>query len=213
LNYRQLILNSLPYDFLEDTLRLLHEVYKTSYSKTIEDFPPNVSRTKVGYERWAMMERDWPLLAKKHGLTVFEQPNANGGWYHVEVGSADIVLTHSKVDHPDKLVQKAIFRNTLATSNQPDLFPDLLPTTVPIAAERRYYVMLLHGPVSGRRDVPAFAQLVVPNSDCTEYLAGVDLFKHCYEVASELAGGQLEVIQPTAKPTIKKLPKEEDGSA
>ncbi len=211
MDYRQIILDSLPHSFMEDTVKLLYRVYRASYLETINHFPPSVARTKVGYERWAMMERDWPLLAKRHRLSVVEQPNANGGWYHVEVGNTDLVLTHSKVNNPDKMVPKAIFRDTLATGNQPDFFPHLLPTPIPIAAQPRLYVMLLHGPVREHRDTPLFAHLVVPNADCTEYLARLDLFRHCYQVATELAGAKLEIIKPSARPVIKKLPKEEGG--
>jgi hypothetical protein len=59
----------------------------------------------------------------------------------------------------------------------------------------------------------AFVLLVIEDRpSCTQYLARLDLFKHCYEVATELASIELEIIKPTAKHIIKKLPKEEGGS-
>ncbi|MBI1291661.1 hypothetical protein GC173_10525 [bacterium] len=193
-------------------MTLLFEVYRKAHAATLEDFPSQLVPTRCGMERYFMLERDWPMLAKKHGLAMNFQPNANGGWNHVEIGNTDIVLTQKKVRDPEELVPKAIFRETLAQGNEEQLtlFPTEEPiTSAPLAAESRVFVMLLHGYAEGQRERPSFAHLVVPNQGCTAYLARLDLFAHCQAHTLE-AGSDLEVIVPTTAPTIKK--KAEEGT-
>ncbi|CAN5500183.1 hypothetical protein BH09SUM1_BH09SUM1_01010 [soil metagenome] len=212
MNYKKLILDAFPHAFLQDVVTLLFEVYRKAHAATIEEFPSQLVATRCGMERYFMLERDLPKLAKKHGLAMNFQPNANGGWNHMEIGNTDIVLTQKKVRDPEELVPKAIFRETLAEGNEEQLtlFSTEEPITpAAIAAERRVFVMLLHGYADGQRERPSFAHLVVPNQGCTTYLARLDLFAHCHAQALE-AGSDLEVIVPTAAPTIKK--KAEEGT-
>lgn len=206
MDYNRYLRCALPRPFLVDTVALLFEIYRKAHAATLEDFPSQLVPTRCGMERYFMLERDWPMLAKKHGLGMSFQPNANGGWNHVEIGNTDIVLTQKKVRDPEELVPKAIFRETLAGGNEEQLtlFPTQEPVTLaPLAAERRIFVMLLHGYAEGQRERPSFAHLVVPNHGCTAYLGRLDLLAYC-QIRTLEAGSETEVITPTSRPIIKK---------
>jgi hypothetical protein len=211
---RSFLTSSLPPPFLADTLRLLHKVYPESYASALRDaYPRQHLATKSGMDRFFRLERDWPLLAKKYGVEVSFQPNANGGWYHVEVGGTDLVLVQKKVSSPYRMVKKRVFWETYLRGNQLDFFGEAAAHEASVVGKRRVFVLLLHGNHKERRDKPAFAHLVIPNRGCTSYLARLDLFKHCYQVATELAGTDVELIKPTVRPVIKRQEGAEGGSA
>ena len=200
---RKIILSHLPHSFLEDTLSLLYDAYSNAHMRVTQEFHPCIAKNLVGYERRARIERDWPILACKHGLSESYEPNDCGSWYHIVIRNSHFVLTHSCVAGPQQLVQKAIFRETLASSSQLDLFS----TNRDIDSnngKRRIYLLLLHGPGNTQKEYPAFAHLVVPSHDCKEYLARIDLFKHCPDRLRKLSVKDLELIQPYCKIKILK---------
>lgn len=139
--------------------------------------------------RRAMVEYQIRELAEGYPeISASAQLNYGGTSYYTLLSSGNVFLTANAVDHPNKTVRKAMFRETYARASQPNLFGE------PPEEGTILYGILLHGPDELNKTRPEFAHIAFPNKDCSDYVGRVDLFGRFPELVSELWSIDEEVI-------------------
>jgi hypothetical protein len=196
--------HEVPLPFINDTVRLLFEAYPRAF-EVCRSMPREVAQDYRGHLRRALIEERWPLVAQRHrssGVWASYQSNQRRTSYFTQVVCGRVVLTQSCVDTPETIVRRAEFRNTLARSNQRDLFGDDPP---PLPSDP-LYALLIHGENQRRRQ-PYFAHVVFPAPDCRSYLARIDLFALCHALVDPLLEPtvQEEIIPDEATPRLRAI--------
>jgi hypothetical protein len=107
------------------------------------------------------------------------------------------VLIECNVRYRGELVRRALFRETLARTNQLALFGD----DAPVNPEAKLFAILLHGAEDRFPDRLAFADIAFPGPDCSEYFDTIDLLGRFPDLAREV------LPDLTAAPVAKPLPR------
>jgi hypothetical protein len=175
--------------FLQDALRILATSYRGAHADCRVQFPAPEAHDLYPIMRRAMIEYQIRELAKSYPeISASAQPNHGGTSYYTLLSSGNVFLTANAVDHPNKTVRKAMFRETYARASQPNLFGE------PPEEGTILYGILLHGPDELNKTRPEFAHIAFPNKDCSDYVGRVDLFGRFPGLVSELWSVDEEVI-------------------
>ena len=212
--YRQILQDSVPHDFVRESLRLLINTYRATWDTLGRKYPYEEAHDLFPHELRASFERDWRELAGKHPRVYGSvERNKTGGAFHTEVYSGPIVLTQCALDTPRQFsrLKKAIFRQTLAQ----DFQLNLLEPREDKAPWEKLYGVLVHGPAQAKS--PGFACIGFPDPDCTKFLGLINLFSYCPEMlklyeASEEKPQELDIrLKPSGRRKRRK-PSSETGS-
>ncbi len=164
---------------------LLGEEYEEDYPGAVAHctarFDEPEAHDLIGDERRARTETSFKQTAEKfahRGVRVIAQRNKTGSHNHQEARVGPIVLTQSFADSPEAIVQQAGFRETLARSRK----ISLLEPEVEVPAGDLLYGIVMHGARrvgfrQRRYDEFGFLSVAIPNPDCTEYLAVINVAK------------------------------------
>jgi hypothetical protein len=184
-----LFFNDMPEDVLLDTARCAIGAYQEAYKYTRDNFPGEEAHDLYPILRRSMFERNWrSRLIRNKALTVSVEVNAAGNCYHTLVGCGRVIMTASAVERPSEMPRDAVYRKTLATPSQIELFdePEEVDEDAPL------YAMLLHGPLgAGLLQSPMFLHVGFPTADCENYVTRVNLAERFPTLATELS------IKPT----------------
>ena len=189
-------------------MRALHAVYPAADKECKANYPPAIAHDFYPQMRYAMIERELLAIAGNYTeITASSEPNHTGNSYYTLLSSNNVFLTANAVDHPNKLIRYARFRNTYAQASTPNLFGD------PPQEGDVLYGILLHGPEMTDRVRPKFAHVVFPNRGCSEYVGRIDLLASLAgSDASKWATEEESVpdkAYPSLRPGVEKKNKEE----
>ena len=200
---RAMFHTEVPDDLLTDTGRCLLAAYREAFNQVREEFPGEEARDLFPLLRRAMFERNWrTAMGRRKGVRADAVQNEAGNCFHTRVSIGRVVLTASAVETPEALVRDAIFRKTLAESNQPHLFRG---RSVP-PKDAMLYGIVLHGPAgAGLLPAPMFLRVSFPSMDLDEYGATVDLIQHLPELAAELHATPSEPTVGRVRPTLREI--------
>ena len=201
-------LNAYSNDFLRDVVRALHAVYRAADEECKANYPPAIAHDLYPQMRYAMIERELLAVANNYaGITASSKPNYTGNSYYTLLSSNNVFLTANAVDHPNRLIRYARFRNTYAQASTPNLFGE------PPQEGDILYGILLHGPEMTDRAHPEFAHIVFPNRDCSEYVGRINLLTSLAEPGAAGWATEEEHIPdkayPSLRPGIERKSKEE----
>ncbi len=185
-------------DYLGNALRALTAVYNVAHKECAEKYPPRVAHGLYPQMRLGMLDRELLALTKDYaGISASMEPNHTGTGFFLLISSGNVFLTTHAAESPNRLPRYAKFRQTYARASAPNLFDD------PPEEGEILYAILLHGPEATNKMLPDFAHIVVPNRDCSEYVARIDLFAHVARLGTEVRGVEEEEIEDRAFPTLK----------
>jgi hypothetical protein len=197
----EILRNDLPSKLQQALLRSVFDNYKSAHAACFGEYESEQARTLNGHVRHAAIERELlGIGARFRDAAVEAEDFKNGTGAYVKLTCGRVVLTQSAVQHPQAIVRSAEFRKSLASNPQMNL--DFGDAKVELEQSSFLYVILLHGKDAKERSRPAFAHLVVPSSDCTSYVARIDLFKAFPSIVNEYIKPQeasLPEIQLVAK--------------
>ena len=173
-NLVELARTELSDDFIMNFCLGLPDVYKNSYDYAYGYFGPAQAKDLLPHIRRAKTEEHLEKTASGFGnLNTDTCLNTAKNCRHVWLLSETIVLTANAVTGPREMVRPAIFRDTLAESNQLDIFPDPNKKHLGTAC----YSMILHGPQELEPTRVGFVCLVFPSSDSKSYLYRCNLLE------------------------------------
>jgi hypothetical protein len=191
---RQSFLRAYQEDFLKDLIRLTKTVYLSAYEECKKNYPLEEAHDLRGHIRRAKLEVQLRELGKRYSNVYTNvQTNKKKTSYFTTLQAENVVITANQVAHPKIMVRSAMFRNTLARSSQIELYDEQIEIP-PVDAS--LYAILLHGEDATNPKRPGFAQIVFPNSDCTKYLAQINLFAKYNVLVSELWSVKEEIVKP-----------------
>ncbi len=163
-----------------------------------EEFP-----SAWGVYRRAKIEGALRDAAAKHGFLARAERNESGA-YHTVIESARFCLTESRVPEAGKMPRKARFRDVQALNNTP-LFATIEPLELP--EDKKFAVILIHGPSRLDRTRLGFIMIRFPNADCSRWLdASINLlyeFPDVAVVSPKTDAFCEEVIPPPPGPEIR----------
>jgi hypothetical protein len=159
-------------DFLRKFCLKMPDIYRDAYAHAYENFGPAQAKDLLPHIRRAKIESHLETIAGDIDiLTTDTYLNTAKNCRHVRVSSKTIVLTANAVAGPREMVRSAIFRTTLAESNQLFLFPEV--DTRPKGDS--CYSMILHGPQELEPARVGFIYLVFPSYNSKSYIARCNL--------------------------------------
>ncbi len=189
-------LNAFPGDFLRDAARVLPTAYRAAHEECKANYPPPIAHDHYPQLRYAMIERELLAIAENYAeITASSEPNSTGNSYYTLLSCGNVFLTANAVDHPNRLIRYARFRNTYAQASTPTLFGE------PPQEGDILYGILLHGPTDSA--YPEFARVAIPNRDCSEYVGGVDLLTSLAGPDAVQWATEEENILDTAYPSLR----------
>lgn len=176
MNLEKLVKDEIPIEFFKDFVQELPLVYKASHEHVFSNFCaaqardllPHVRRAKVDELLWAVAKR---FECLKTSVCLNDARNCR----HVRVRADSIVLTANAVNGPSEMVRRALFRDTLAESNQFLLFPEMDDRPRGDAC----FAMILHGPLDLDWPRVEFVYLAFPANDSRSYLKRINLASYC----------------------------------
>lgn len=158
-------------EFLQDVLRILASAYRGAFADCRSQFPVPEAHDLYPIVRRAMIEHQLREITNDYPeIRASAELNHGGTSFYTLLSSGNVYLTANAVEHRNKPVRKAMFRETYARVSQPNLFGE------PPEEGTVLYGLLLHGADELNKARPEFVHIAVPNKDCSEYLARVDLF-------------------------------------
>ncbi len=185
-------------DFLRDVARALSAAYRAAYEECRVNYPPPIAHNLYPQVRYAMIERELLAIAENYAeIGASSEPNYTGTNYYTLLSSNNVFLTANAVDHPNRLIRYARFRDTYAQASTPNLFGE------PPQEGDILYGILLHGPEMTDKAHPEFAHVVFPNRGCSEYVGRIDLLARLARVAGEQWDIEEEKIPDTAYPSLR----------
>lgn len=191
-------LDAYPGDFLRDAVRALHAIYPAANQECRANYPPAIAHDLYPQVRYAMIERELLAIAENYEeITATSEANRTRNSYYTLLSSKNIFLTANVVDHPNRLIRYARFRDTYAQLSSPNLFGE------PPQEGDILYGILLHGPEVNDRAQPEFAHIVFPNRDCSEYVGRIDLLASLAIPDAAQWATQEEHIPDTAYPSLR----------
>lgn len=172
----------------------LFDAYKTSYELSYREFAKPEADNVLGFNRRGKVEgnlRGTADLFPDMMTTSVERPN--GPWNHTEVRSGPMILTASSVSTPCEMVDRALFRVSLAAENNALQFPGLEETPDQEAGVPLYGV-IVHSRYRGRDAeedkqyayLPGSAYLAFPAVGFDYYRHRIDLFNKFAAVVKDL---------------------------
>ncbi len=183
-------------------LRAVLENYKAASSHCYSNFQPPQAKDLSGDYRRAKIEDEWAGIA-----AIFEDIKVNVRQYENNTGSyneitcGQVKITQSCTLSANFVPRFALFRETLASNGQRDLFEGDEPQDCE-GEERFLYAIFTHGVdvSSPKRSRPYFAKVQFPNENCTSYVdEGLDLFKRFPELTAEYLPGKAPEINPNRR--------------
>ena len=162
---RDLFLETVPQDFLENTVRLFRQVYPVAYSSCESNMRKEFVHNAWPQLRTNQVQSAWYDYAKRYDGPVDADIKKNGGknYNHAEIVCGPVVWTAHAVPNRLDVVRHAEYRETLA--REATLFPLDEPSD-----SSRLYAYLLHGSMFFRPNTPAFLDVVFPNETATRYV-------------------------------------------
>jgi hypothetical protein len=127
-------------------------------------------------------------VAVRHKIDARDHANSTGSSCYLLLTSGQLNLIVCATASPTARIRRATFREILAIFNQ-DAQEDLAFVPEDSSAPptgSRFLSVLIHAPRRGRRDQPAFVDLVVPNKNLTGYICRLSLFKEFPNIAQEM---------------------------
>lgn len=203
-----------PPDVQRALLRLVYDAYRTAEEIIGDQYEPPEASDLLPYARRAEIEKGLRGIASRYSniLEASTERNAARNSNHVCLEGGRVALTASRVDGPDALVRKSLFRQGYA-AQQGDFFRPDPPKEAPL------YALLLHAPMSGRPDdlnwtPPAFARIAFPDRSLESYVANFDLAARFPDVVADVtavAAGPTTEATPTMRPPVI-TPKKDSGT-
>ena len=163
----------LPVAFLEASVSCLVDSYSTSWAECDAAHQKPEAHDLWPYARRAKFEGEWRSLAKGfESISASVELNYSKNWHHTRIQGGPVILTASAVRDEAEIVRYAVFRETLARSNQAYLFDDIMPPPLPDAP---LYAILIHAPSLETPSRPRFAHVVFPSPDAKGYVGRIRL--------------------------------------
>ncbi len=193
---RQILRDSVPDAFLQDTVRCLLLSIEATEEECNEKYSfQEQAHDMRGPMRRINFERDWKKLVEWRypAASAVFQPNSTSNCYHLEVCFERVVLTASAVESPRTLPRDAEFRKTLARNPQRAFTFGPKPSPPPEGAP--LYALLLYGTEDRDPSRAGFAHIVFPDEECAAALVRCDLFARFASSMPELqTAHQVEAI-------------------
>lgn len=197
----QLFDSLIPRDFQRATLRCLLDTYTGVHDAcgSLLNLPREEAHDVRPYLRRSKFDAEWRAVAARFpSLTATVEGNDAQNCHHTLISAGCVRLTASAVESDATVVRQAVFRKSLATSNQLYLFEDRPPP--PEGA--LLYAILIHGPRADQRQ-PFFADIVFPTSDCDGYAEKrIRLFDKFSSMLAKATFNE-ERVEDTAQPTLR----------
>ncbi|PWU12128.1 MAG: hypothetical protein C5B51_01225 [Terriglobia bacterium] len=189
-------------------VKCIFENYKESSRYCFRHFGAPQAKDLSGVYRRARIEDEFAgISALYKELTVTALTYQNNTGYYNEISCGEIKLTQSCISDKNEVPRQALYRSTLASAGQLDLFESSDDGT-----SRYLYAILTHGVDlnSPKRNWPAFISVQFPNAECTAYLDdGIDLMARFPEIVAEY----IPKLQFGAGATVtKRRRKKEEGA-
>lgn len=201
--------------FQIETLKLLNALYKES---KLQVSPPEcteirgrVLRPQIRVEKFNVR---WSELARKSGLKADSYPNSTNTYPVELIEGKEMMLTAKLVDRPYKVPRDVLYIRQLASNNpsveqlnilnqEKDRSPE--PHTIislkefkqsktSLAGKSKRYGVLVHG--HSQSTEPDFAQILIPNSTCSHWLAVIDLMSRYSKFLAVPEEEIIEIKQP-----------------
>lgn len=174
-NLKRLVKDEIPFDFFKSFIKDLPIIYKAAYEYA-DNFSPPQAKDLLPYIRRAKIDEHLKNVAEgfeplEHSICLNQARNC----HYVKVEAGSITLTANAVNGPSEMVRQAIFRGTLAVSNQLLLFPDKYNRP----KGNSYYAVILHGAENFDESRVAFVYLGFPSFDLETYLTRINLVDYC----------------------------------
>jgi hypothetical protein len=188
--------------FQAATLRCVLGAYTTA-DRRCKKFPMEAIHDHRPYERRIWFDWRWLRMVNSRFAAIGAQArwdqNVARNCYHTTVRIGPVMWTASAVAHPFEIVRIALFRKTLARSNQRLILPEM---EEPVEVGTPLCALLIHGP-SGQK-FPTFANIVFPLPDCYEYAEPrIKLFERFPKIVAAAGGVKEEVIEDVAMPQLR----------
>lgn len=164
--------------------------------------------------RRAAVEKHLFDYAGKNPVSIqaVHERNQARNCFHIEARVGQVVITESMVSGPMCPIRDALFRRTLASSAQLNIFEPLDTSVTPDMA---LWAALIHGAVPADAPAPGFLQLVFPLPSGDHGL-GINLLQEFPDLIAAGAHVPVETIdeQPriAVRPEVRPLPDEEDNA-
>ena|ERR1044072_1634312 len=191
---RTAFFKAIPFELIDDILRLLASEYRTAYEECKMFYPPEEAHDLRPHVRRAKIEsklRD--IVASYPGVTATAEPNANRTSWHTRITSGNVVMTLNHVNQPSDMVRQADFRSGYAQDAQIDLFN---PNKPPPPSDATLFAIVRHGASKKTPRRPDFVRVGFPDEECKHYVYDIDLFSmpRFRTVATELWPAKIEVV-------------------
>jgi hypothetical protein len=161
-----------------------------------------VAHDHFPYHRRTLFEDRWLKLAKAEGIPAASENNYAHNCHHTTIRIGSIVMIAQAVENPGDPVRRAIFRNTLAESNQRLLFEN---QRIKPVADSPLLALLLHGPTTSK--VPYFADIMFPLPDLPGLNAyheeRISLFARFPKLVQRIETPKEETILDSIEPQIR----------
>ena len=189
---------NIPGQFLEATIRCLCDSYRLAKEECDQGYERYEGHDLLPSLRRAKFDGQWRgVAARFDSLTASAESNQAKNCYHTCIQGGKVVLTASLVRHEQEIVRHAVFRETLARSNQV-YFPCLEDLAPSISPDALLYAILIHGPALDSVARPQFAHVVFPSPDIKGYVARIRLEKRYPQYFSPLEDNGVENVADQA---------------
>jgi hypothetical protein len=208
-------LAAIPDEHLRGLAMCIWAGYPESFTVCSSHMPRDQAHDARGDFRRGLIERNIKNYARRiPGAVVRQERNSVGSSCHVAIDIGGITITQSQADGPNKVVQKAAFRDGYAEQSQLDLFKASVQQKPTLSDSRRLYVMLLHGPATNPKQ-PRFLSVVFPTNDCESYVfnATINLFSRFGDLAQAIMNERTEVISDDLMLDLRRLDEAEGDEA